>query len=139
MQQDLIIQAVHPVVAVFLLELFLLEVEHLEAEVEHLEAEAEHLEVEALEVLETMVLAEEVLIDQDYHPLVVILETILFLKNNTRKKLVSSRLALPMHFCWGVFSSSLPLCSGDSYRGFISKLVRLVAAGLHSYDSICCQ
>lgn len=87
MQQDPIIQAVRPVAAVFLLELFLLEVEHLEVEVvavEHLEVEA--LEVEALEALETMVLAEEVLIDLDYHPLVVILSTILFLNKEHKKE-----------------------------------------------------
>jgi hypothetical protein len=80
MQQDPIIQAVHPVLEAFLLELFLLEVEHLEVlEVEHLEVlEVEHLEVEHLEVE-----------DQDYHPLVVILETIFFLRNNTRKNLVT--------------------------------------------------
>ena len=79
MQQDQIIQAVHPVVAVFLLEVEVLEVEVLE--VEHLEVEV--LEVEVLEVLEVEVLE---VVDQDYHPLVAILETILFLNKEHKKE-----------------------------------------------------
>jgi hypothetical protein len=104
-----------------------LEVEVLEVEVlEVLEAEVlEVLEVEVLEVLEAEVLET---IDLDYHLLVVILETILFLKNNTRKNLVISRLRLPMHFCRGVFGTSLQ----------VSGIFRRVAADLKSYDPVHC-
>ena len=105
MQQDQTEQAVHLVLVVFLLEPFLLEVVLVEVLV---------LEV----VLEAVAL--------DYHLLVVILETILFLKNNPRKNLVISRLRLPMHFCRGVFGASL----------LLAGIFRRVVADLNLCDPV---
>jgi hypothetical protein len=63
--------------------------------------EQEEQVVVTVVVVQVEMVQVEVLEGPDYHQLVVILATIPFLSKEVGKYLVTSKLRIPAHFCWG--------------------------------------